>query len=83
MRSSEKIPVDQLVQKLKLLVFFHLGSDAKFTVNLKNGLVVSIVHPRIEPFDLEISSERLTDMADSPEEVEEIFLDLLVKNRRG
>ena len=84
MRSDEATLPDRLVQRLKLLVFFHLGADAIFTCVLKsNGLVASLSHSRIEPFQFEIPSEKLSQMADNLEKVEELFLDLLVKHRRG
>lgn len=84
MSPNENSPVDRLVQRLKLLVFFHLGADAKLKIDLTTGgLQVSIRHSRVNPFDLDLSRKELEAMADNPERVEELFLELLVKNRRG
>jgi len=84
MSSPENTPADRLIQRLKLLVFFHLGADATLNMDLtKTGLHLSIGHSRVDPFDLDIPCQKLEVMADNPEKVEELFLDLLVKNRRG
>jgi len=84
MRSVDNSPVDWLFQKLELLVFFHLGADATLTFKTTpKGVVADVRHSRIEPFELEISFEELTDQAEDSQRVEELFLDQLVKNRRG
>ena len=84
MGSKENTLAGQLIQRLKLLVFFHLGSDATLTFSVTpGGLSVSVGHQRIESFDLQIASQDLAEMADRPEKVEELFLDLLVRYRRG
>jgi hypothetical protein len=84
MRSEKDTLADRLVQRLKLLVLFHLGADATSIFNITpTGLEASIKHSRIEPFDFQIASEEFTDIAANPEKIEELFLDLLVKNRRG
>ena len=84
MRYEETTPSDRLVQRLKLLVFFHLGADATLDLIINpSGLKASISHSRTEPFDLILTSQELKDIADSPETVEELFLDLLVSNRLG
>lgn len=84
MSSHENSPADRLVQRLKLLVFFHLGADATLNMDLtKTGLHVSIGHSRVDPFDLDIPCQELEMMTGNLEKVEELFLELLVKNRRG
>jgi hypothetical protein len=61
-----------------------LGADATLDLDFtQEGLKASIRHSRIEPFDLELTSQELDDIAERPEIVEERFLDLLVNNRRG
>lgn len=84
MSPTENSPADFLVQRLKLLVFFHLGADAELEiVSTSEGLQVSIRHSRVNPFDLDLPCKELQAMADNPKKVEERFLKLLVKNRRG
>ena len=77
-------PVDQLVERLKLLVFFHLGDDALLEVNFPaNGLRASIEHPRVHPFLLEIGSYDLERMVTDTDALEDCFLEQLVAHRRG
>jgi hypothetical protein len=84
MRSEKETPIDQLTERFKLLVFFHLGADAQLTQEFtEKGLAVSLSHPRINSFELELDSEELVDLAANPDRLEERFLDLLVKYRRG
>jgi hypothetical protein len=84
MRSEEQTPVDQLINRLKLLILFHLGADAHTTFRVdQQGLSVWMRHDRIESFELKASSEDLKELAEHPDRLETIFLDLLVKYRRG
>jgi len=84
MRSEVDRHSDQLVERLKLLVFFHLGADASSSFRLTpKGLEASFDHLRVNPFELQIRAEELTAFADNPEKIEQLFLELLVKNRRG
>ena len=84
MKTGEETPIDQLMARLKLLILFHLGADAVTTFNLgAEGLSVSVQHGRIAPFELNVGSEELSQMADDPDRLETLFLDLLVKYRRG
>jgi hypothetical protein len=84
MKSEEGNPIDRLIARLKLLILFHLGADAitVFSVTTK-GLSVSIEHGRVEPFELKVDSKQLTELLEHPDRLETIFLDLLVKYRRG
>ena len=84
MSSSENRPADRLILRLKLLVFFHLGADATLNMDLSDTrLHVSIGHSRVKPFDLDIPCQELEVMAENPERVEELFLEMLVQHRRG
>lgn len=84
MRSEEETPIDLVIQRLNLLILFHLGADAESTSKITvEGLTVSMRHSRIEPFQLKIPAGELKDLAAQPERLEERFLDLLVKHRRG
>ena len=83
-----KSEVDSLsgrfVDRLKLLVFFHLGADANCAIrSTSDGLEASIEHSRIDPFDLKVRFEELENIVNSPGRIERLFLELLVKNRRG
>lgn len=82
--SGNNTSTGRLIQRLESLVFFHLGADADVSISVTpTGLKASVGHSRVESFDLEISAQELSIMAEEPEKVEECFLALLVKNRRG
>ena len=84
MESQEKSPADQLEERLRLLVFFHLGADAVLELDSRaNGLRVSIEHPRVSPFVLELALDDVERISKDDEALEDHFLDLLVANRRG
>ena len=84
MRPEQNNSTTLLIQRLESLVFFHLGADADVSISLTpRGLKASLKHSRVESFDFEISTSELSDMAGQPEKLEEFFLRLLVKNRRG
>ena len=84
MESQGKSPADQLEERLRLLVFFHLGADAVLELDSRaNGLRVSVEHPRVRPFVVDLAVGDLERMSKDHEALEDHFLDLLVANRRG
>jgi hypothetical protein len=84
MRSETEKVSCELVERLKLLIFFHLGADAncRFSSNA-GGLELSVKHVRTRPFTIRIDAEEFSDFAKAPEKIEQLFLDQLVENRRG
>ncbi|MCY3778122.1 MAG: hypothetical protein OXH11_19265 [Candidatus Aminicenantes bacterium] len=64
-------------------VLFHLGSDARVEVGSgEGGLSVEISHLRVKSFRLELSWERVKDLAGDDELLEDFLLDQLTIHRR-
>lgn len=69
---------------LDSFVFFHLGSDARVSVQVRrDGVSVGIDHNRVRPFQFELGGADLTALVADPAALEEALLDQLVKHRRA
>ena len=70
-------------KELDAFVFFHLGADARVTVNGGSaGIEIAVEHQRVHNFSVKIDSQQLQRMADDAGYFETIMLDCLSKYRR-
>ena len=73
----------RLRDQLDFFVFFHLGSDADVAFDTGDrDLRIAISHPRVRPFELQLTWERVAEMARSPEIFESFLLEQLTRHRR-
>ncbi len=75
--------LERLREQLDFFVFFHLGADAEISLRACQGtLRIAIAHQRIRPLTLELTWERVGELAQSPEAFETYMLDRLTSHRR-
>ena len=72
------------VDRFKSFVFFHLGSDAEFTIESDpSEIKVRLTHQRVNSFQFHLSTEKADELASNPESFEDYMLDLITQYRKG
>jgi hypothetical protein len=76
--------LERFQKKLRAIVFFHLGSDAVVVIaELPEGIRVSLEHPRVRPFQMQLTAEQIEKLVADPSLFEQAFLEQLTRHRRS
>ncbi|HUG43179.1 MAG TPA: hypothetical protein VMN76_02955 [Acidobacteriota bacterium] len=81
-RVSEML--ERFQKNLRAIVFFHLGSDAVIElVEDPEGIRVSLTHPRVRPFQMQLTAKQIEKLVTDPTLFEQAFLEQLTRHRRS
>ena len=66
-----------------MFVFFHLGADARLSVEDQSDPIrCHVEHSRVEPFSFAVSLDQLKTFLDDPVGLERFLLEQLTSHRR-
>jgi len=75
---------DTFCERLSLFTFFHLGSDARIGIaESQEGLIVTVAHSRVVPFEFRLSWPEIEQMLADPARFEGYMLDHLTRHRQS
>ncbi len=75
---------DTFRERLSLITFFHLGSDARVGIaEGADGLTVSVAHSRVVPFEFALTWPEIEQLLADPSRFEGFMLDYLTRYRQS